>query len=83
MRLFKKEAEVKQSSIEELLGNDAVKSVLEDFINDHLEKAEGIVIIWAESGNVYGDIAGLSEAEASGVMSMIDHKLKHEGLPRE
>ncbi len=74
--------EKEATTLREVLGNDSVKHVIEDFINEHLTTAEGIIIIWAEKGNVKLDTDGFSEAEAIGSMQLMEHRIDHEGLPR-
>ena len=72
-----------RTSVREILGNDAVKGVVQDFENCFLATAEGIIIIWVTKGDVMADMGGLSEAEAHGVLNIVEHKLHHQGVPRQ
>ncbi len=69
-------------SIRELIGNDDVKRVLEDFLNNHLATADGLVIIWSTRKEVIATHAGLTEDETLGLLQRITHKINHEGFGR-
>ena len=78
-RLFQRE----EPSVKKVLAKDMVKHVIDDFEDNSLSSAEGIILIWATDGELFIDTGGLSEAEILGSLQIMGHRIEHEGVKRQ
>jgi hypothetical protein len=74
----------KHTPLIDILGNDGVKRVIDDFTKERMAKSDGVIIIWTERGHTYLDNSpGLGESNAIGSLHLMGHLIEHEGLPRQ
>jgi len=73
-----------KETVDEVLSNDLVKSVVDKFIQEEMKDATSIIIIWEKRhGNTkqtFWNHGGIEPAQAILSIDQLHHRIQHEGL---
>jgi hypothetical protein len=61
-------------TINDLLGNDAVKKITEDFLNNYMSRTKGVIIICDINGDCEFISGGVSQGEAVLMLDIAHHQ---------
>jgi len=72
-----------RGAITEELRKKDVKDAISEFLGQHAQDTDGLILIYASKGKLYIDAGGIdTEAEARGILAFADDMIRDNGLPR-